>query len=244
MNVTTPNILLNKGTACKISVSSERYYPAEVLLKNVPNFNSTLSIFVKKKAGRLSYIQDPHGLRSFYSQIESGNGATIDFIRSFIEDRKLIAFANYMCSNSSDGKEGIELNNSSREVSVLTKSLEDFCLNAIQEALKEEKTEAIMTRMAIYVAITTIQKKSYPSKTIWELRILRSFYQSSTQFELVDPHFVASVCETIDKLFSKGGRSSISQKVFERESDSLLDNTLCEGNIHRWRGSVLIWYNA
>ena len=196
----TPNILLNKGTRCKIRVSSDRYFPAEIDLRNVPMSNSTLSVFVKRKSGRLSYVQDPHGLRSFFSQVEGVDDAALDFIRSFIEDRKLVAYAKYMCSNNAE----MSKTGGGHVVTTLKSTFERFCVNIIQDGLKEEKTESIVTHLTLFDTVFSIKKKAWPSKIMWELRILRSFYKYAQRFELIEPHFVAVLCETVDKFFIKG----------------------------------------
>jgi len=239
----TPSILLNRGKTCKISVSSDRYYPVEVELKSISDFNSRLSIFVKKKSGRLSYAQDPHGLRSFFSQIEEASGAALDFIRSFIEDRKLVAYANYMCNNDSECPRA---NCRSQVRTTLANTFEDFCVDVVQESLKEEKTEAIMTYLALYDAISTFEKKAQPSKTIWELRILRTFYRTSERFELVDPHFVALLCETVDKFFAKLGQneSILSELSLSDGGDPLLLDTNDGIDKKRWVGPISVWYNV
>ncbi len=224
----TPHILLNKGASCKIRVSSDRYFPAEITLKDISSCDSTLSIFVKRKSGRLSYAQDPHGLRSFFLQVESVNGMALDFVRSFIENPKLVAYSKYMCSN----KSMMSTKKESHIVATLKNTFERFCTDVLQESLKEEKTESILTHLALFNAVSNIEKKSWLSKIIWELRLLRSFYQSSDKFELVEPHFVALLCETIDKLFCKG-------EAFESALGTNSDDSGKE-----WTGPYSIWYNA
>jgi len=218
-NAMSPILLLNKGTKCTITIDSNRYYPAEVQLKDLVGFNSTLSLYVKKRAGKLSYMQDTLGQNSFFSQLESGRGEVHEFIKSFIEERQIIAFAKYMCDNES------KTNSKNLESNALSLSsncdIDSFCLSAIQKCLKDEITDAVMIYLTLYDQVSNLEKKSWPSRTMWELRILRSCYSCSNKLAILDPHFVALLCEAIDKKFAKINRS--------------------KSNISKWDGPSLIW---
>lgn len=194
----TPSILLNRGESCRIRVCSDRYADAEILLENIPKCDATLSIFVKKKSGRLSYVHDPHGLRTFFSQVEGGKYGALDFIKSFIEDRKLKAYAKYLCKDETENSSTSQRN----IVTTIKSTFEEYCVRIIEVALNEEKTESILTHLALFYAVSAVDNKPWPAKTIWELRILRSFYESTTQFELVEPHLVALLCEKVDKVLA------------------------------------------
>jgi hypothetical protein len=219
----SPCLLLNKSTKCLIKIDSDRYYPAEVHLKDLIGFNSTLSLYVKKKAGKLSSMQDTLGLKSFLSQLEAGKCEVLEFIKSFIEERQLIAFAKYMCENESKTISSSDV--STDQITTLSLSrgcnIDSFCLSTIQRCLKEEKTDAIMIYLTLYDKVSNLEKKSWPSRTIWELRILRSCYCHSKSFAILDPHFVALLCESVEKKFAN---------ILRSESNKL-----------KWDGPFLIW---
>lgn len=195
----SPTILLNRGTECKIKIDSDRYYPAEIHVKDLSRLNSTLSLFVKKKAGRLTYAQDPNGLRSLFSQIRGTREAPLAFIQSFVEDRKVNAFAKYICEDGNDSL----LESESKSASLLSEDFESFCESVVYQGLKGERTESIIIYLYLHNAISMLKKKTWPTRTIWELRMLRSYYQASNNFELVNPHFVATICEKLDRISSK-----------------------------------------
>jgi len=192
--------LLNKGTECKVTIDSDRYYPAEIHVKDLSSLDSTLSLFVKKKAGRLSYAQDPNGLRSLFSQIRGAREKPLVFVQSFI-DRKVNAFTKYICEGGNYSDSILE--HESKPTSLLAEGFESFCENIVYQGLKGEKTESIMIYLYLYGAISMLEKQLWPSKTLCELRILRLYYQTSNSFELVNPHFVATICEKLDRISSK-----------------------------------------
>ncbi len=225
----TPSILLNRGRSCKIKVNSDRYYPVEVVLEDVPAFNKTLSLFVKKKSGRLSHIQDPHGLPSLFAIAGSDRRAALDFIKSFIEDRGIIAYANYICTSNDDM--GGFLRKAPKDASISSLQLGDFCVDVIQECLRDEKTEAITIYLALFIALQSIEKVSWPSRTARDFRFLKKFYQSFGCFELVSPLFIAMLCEKVDKFFSSvKSREGISGNI---------DNLRLHDS--RWKGPISIW---
>jgi hypothetical protein len=218
----SPSLLLNKSTKCTIKIDSDRYYPAEIKLKDLANFNSTLSLYVKKKAGKLSYMQDTLGLKSFSSQLEAGKGEVLELVKSFIEERQMIAFAKFMCDNESKNNSCSDVADQMTSIS-LSRScdVDSFRANIIQQCLKEENTDAVMIYLTLYDKVLNLEKKSWPSKAIWELRILRSYYCSSKNLAILNPHFVALLCESVDQKFSK---------FFRSESSKL-----------KWHGPFLIW---
>lgn len=216
----TPSILLNRGGTCKIRVTSDRYYPVEVVLDNVPAFNSTLSVFVKKKSGRLSYIQDPNGMRSLFTQAGRDRAAARKFIKSFIEDHRMVMYANHICDSNK-----VEV---SKNLSLSSMHIGDFCVDIVQECLRDEKTDAINIHLALYNDINCIEKVACPSTKIRELRLLKILYRNSDCFELVSPHFVALLCESIDRLFSR----------MRHEGPLGKNNT---DNSGRWEGAISLW---
>uniref|UniRef100_A0A7S3QC95 Anaphase-promoting complex subunit 1 n=1 Tax=Chaetoceros debilis TaxID=122233 RepID=A0A7S3QC95_9STRA len=216
----TPSILLNRGKTCKIRVTCDRYYPVEVVLDNVPAFNSTLSIFVKKKSGRLSYIQDPHGMRSLFTQVGRDRVAAREFIKSFVEDHRMVMYANHIC----DSNEG----EASKNLSLSSIHMGDFCVDIVQECLRDEKTDAINIHLALYNDVNCIEKVACPSTKIQEFRLLKTLYRNSDCFELVSPHFVSLLCESIDRFFSA-----------LRNEDPLGKNK--KENYGRWEGPISLW---
>ena len=218
----TPSILLNRGKTCKIKVTSDRYYPVEVVIDNVPAFNSTLSVFVKKKSGRLSYIQDPHGMRSLFTKVGRDRVAAREFIRSFIEDHRMVMYANHIC-DSNEGK-------SSKHLSLSSVHMGDFCVDIVQECLRDERTDAINIHLALYNDVNCIEKVACPSTKVREFRLLKTLYQNSDCFELVSPHFISLLCESIDRFFST-----------MRNEDPLGKSKKDNYVTGKWEGPISLW---
>lgn len=202
LHVTAPCLILNKGKSCKISTDSNRYYQVEVTIDDISALNMTSKIFVKKKSGRLSHVQDPHGLRAFFSKVGGGNNDAIDYISSFMDDNRVKAYARYMCRLSA--LHDFSTSNQSYALSFVTTSPREFYVQAVKEALCIEKIEAIFIYVALYQAT---QEKRITSSipNIWSLRILRAYFDNFQSFDLLNPHFVAAIMEKVDRSVSQTG---------------------------------------
>lgn len=77
--LTAPTLTPSLASIVSIQTDSPRYWPVTLDFQNVKGhlqfFIKTQTIFVKRKAGHLSYAQDPRGIQSLYTQPES-EGAT------------------------------------------------------------------------------------------------------------------------------------------------------------------------
>jgi hypothetical protein len=107
-------------------------------------------------------------------------------------------YAQYVCGNN-DVK-------SNKTLSYLS-SFESFCGYALRESLLEEKTEVVPLLLGLYEAMTSIERKSYQvNTTIWDLRLLRSMYQSvgrsnNENLQIISPSLVATICQYVDRSF-------------------------------------------
>ena len=220
MKLTAPCLLLNKGNYSHLRVISERYYPASLDLQVSTKSDSNLTLFVKKKSGHLSYVQDPHAHRSLLVQTGgSGGGSAVELIQAFTEDKKLLAYAKYLCD---DGK---KRQRKKRAVSLqdvdqsgLHLSFEEFCTEILHECLTKEKTEAIRLYIALRRAIRSAENGAWSVESMWDIRLVRSYYEGIQQAQpspatsptspvspLLNEDFVASLTESIDGQFAKNG---------------------------------------
>jgi len=231
LSLKTPCLLLNRCKVSKISVKSNRYFPVEVDFESVSMSNSTMPLFVKKRSGHLSYVQDPHGLRSvFLRRFASHNDTVLDLIYSTAAERELLVCARYLCETS---KKNRKLQQSTTSPPSVLDNIGAFFIEILCESLLEEKTDVLPLQLALYDAMMSVGRKHFPTKIIWDLRLLRSLYESKrmklyegTSYEVVNPRFVAILCQRIDRFFS--------EKVSRDECND------CD--VHsKWLGAFSIW---
>lgn len=218
LKLTAPCVLLNRGNYSHLRVVSERYYPASLDLQVSMSSDSHLSLFVKKKSGHLSYLQDPHAHRSLLVQSGgSGGGSAIQLIQAFTEDHKLLAYANYLCDDGKGAKSrrkkrSLQKRGELREGG-LGSSLEEFCTEILHECLTKEKTEAIRMYLALRHAVVSTENGACSVENMWDVRLVRSYYDGTqqvnpaptAQYPLFSSDFVSSLCERLDRYFAKRG---------------------------------------
>ena len=210
-----PCLLLDKGRVTKICVKSDRYYPVEVDCQRFYNLNSNLNLFVKKKSGHLSYTQDPHSLRSLL--IDTGNSANesaLEMIQAFTENSKLLAFAKYLCNNQKHVSKMKTKKLGDNRLIVLPETFDEFSSRILHECLTKEKPEAIFLNLRLYEMISSLPSNSFPIEIIWNLRILRCYYESQRPSGLVSSEFIAILCQSIDKFFSTFALDGIDESSY------------------------------
>lgn len=219
LRLTTPCLLLNKGDYSHVRVVSDRYYPASFDLHLSNSSDSHLALFVKKKSGHLSYLQDPHSQRSLLVQTGgSGGGSAIELIRAFTENQKLLAYAKYLCD---EGRKGVRnhrtimssQNKGKPNGGGLGSSAEEFCTEILHECLTKEKTEAIRMYLELRHVIISTENGAFSVDSMWDVRLVRSYYEGikhicaspAARSLLLSFDFVASVCENLDAYFEQKG---------------------------------------
>jgi len=238
----------------KLRVSSERYYDVEVDL-NSAQLDSDLLLFVKKKSGNLSYMQDPEALRSLQIQTSSRSFGTsrhdstsyiadIELVKSFTQDPKLLAYAKYLCATlrAAHGPSSKQSHNGISFVG----SPEEFYAHVFHQSLVQQKPESILLHLSLHNWVTSVARKPWTVGIIWNLRLLRSYYETrhrlfidSSKVDLLSLHFVAMLCEYLDRFFSHCGNSdpsSISDHEGQLNYGDLSSRELL--------GPFLVWYNV
>jgi hypothetical protein len=86
------------------SVASRRYYPVSLTLDASAGgggSNQMMVMFVKKRSGHLTYVQDPHEFKSLLVQVGTvGSAVSVaDLVKSFTDDPTLLAFAEFYCTS-------------------------------------------------------------------------------------------------------------------------------------------------
>ena len=216
----SPTILLHKAETCEVSIDSESYYPASMKVNGLYELNSITSIFVKRKAGRLSHAQDPSGNTLNISHIDLTRDDSLSLIRSIANDRQSKAFFKYFCESPS-------ADCSSDIFSLHDSTCQSFSTKLVVEAFTQEKNDSMMLYFALWTFVENIQNNAWQSKSIWELRLLRTFFQVSDNFEVISPYFASLVCECIDNAVSIQGKGvSDDSKVFQANSIEIWNTRL------------------
>jgi len=85
----------------------------------------------------------------------------------------------------------------------------------------------MMLYFALWTLVENIQNNAWQSKSIWELRLLRTFFQVSDNFEVISPYFASLVCECIDNAVSIQVKGvSDDSKVFQANSIEIWNTRL------------------
>lgn len=229
MQAKTPCLLMNRGQLSKIRVTSDRYYPVEVDFKSHSFSDTNFQLFVKKRSGRISYMEDPYGLRSdLFQSVVSHSERILDLLNFTSEAQDLQVYARYLCKKNERQK--------SPSFSDMN-SFGAFCSQVLCESLLEEKTDSVPLQLALYDTMVSLQNKPFPIKNVWDLRLLRSFYEEKGRnvaqgsFEIISPNFVATLCQRIDQQLNE-------LRLHEQSASSYGNHT--EGS--RWLGPISVWF--
>jgi hypothetical protein len=157
-----------------LRVTSERYYTVCIDLREFPSFDGTLTLFVKKKTGHMSFQDDPDGLHTL--RIQSGITNQLfftDLISSFTKGTSLSVYWPYLFSDHM---------RMLQEFNPLSQSFENFCLNTIYDCVIQQTPEMIQWYLSIYASISTRSKRHAPMETLalWGLYLIRSYCQVSS----------------------------------------------------------------
>lgn len=209
-----PCLLLNTTDVSQtLRVVSDRYYPVTLQLKAPTCVDSRTTIFVKKKTGHLSYVQDPYAQRSLVVQTGgSSTGSALALIKSFTEDPRLLAYAQFLCDSGNTSTNALSSKHADRSFGYggIGSQFDEFCTDILHECLTQEKQEALPLYLSLYSFVTSITRGTSAVWHIWDVRLIRSYYESremcSTlqhqKTRLLSVEFVALLCNGIDSFFA------------------------------------------
>jgi len=231
----TPCLLMNRGQLSKIKVISDRYYHVEIDFDSLTFSNNSFYLFVKKRSGHISYVEDPYGLRSnFFQSFASHHEKILNMLSFTTEEQDLQMYSRYLCQTTS--KNVSNRIQRSMMYSYLG-SFGSFCDQILCESLLEERTDSVPLHLALYDAMSSIERKPFPIKIVWDLRILRSLYEGkgrnnfSESYFILSPHFVATLCQRIDQMFDE-------HRVKEGDISSQHSHDLRS----QWLGPFSVWF--
>lgn len=187
-----PTLIPGLESIESIQTDSPRYWPMSLnFAKSRSHLEAFLrhqTLYVKRKAGHLSYLSDPRGIRSVFTQSKSEGGTSVldggDSTRLVAVDvgnlwRLISAFTafspmtlgelHYICAapNSHTTTEG-------------TKRLSAFMASAIMESLTTDKPEAQELYRHLYLSSIRSFEECEAVQDILELHFLADFYKEST----------------------------------------------------------------
>lgn len=205
----------------EVRILGPRYWPIrfdaeknwktlELLLKN------SGIVFVKQKAGHLSYSEDPKGYHGHLAKSLNNNESSFEStklhpnsIKSFTSDARILAFSEFFLSKNEDGSC-------------------DALASIVYNCAFKEKPEGIPTQTSLSYEVWQSQTNNIPLG-LWQLKIVLTYYQSKYQFEsnedckkipLVELDFVLSLKNELEKVLSQWETNNmpILLKYFEAES--------------------------
>ena len=205
LEVSTPYLLANDAQFTELRSKSDRYYPIVINTTHLNTRDKLSTLFVKRKAGHLSYLQDPNALRSLSIQAGSVDGESfVNSINLFSNDAILSSFAKYFCNARCKGTG--DFGKSSPGVDCL---FERFCNDVAYECMKEEKSEILPLYLNIFRLIESESKHVLSIQNIWDARLLRTYAEKKGKpaseylatVSLLSRELVSLLSESIDKSF-------------------------------------------
>lgn len=218
----TPFLVANDSEFLDLRSKTDRYYPIVINATDWNTRGNVSTLFVKRKAGHLSYLQDPNGLRSL--SVQTGRADRESFLKSiklFSDDALLTSFAKYFCFSSFDDDV----------------QFERFCSDIAYECMKEEKSEILPLYLKIFRLIESNAKR-VSVEDVWDAKLLRTYTETSERLcaagslDLVNRESIALLCECIDDSFHISDSTIVSLEHENAENWWNIDPSL---------GAFLIW---
>lgn len=151
--LTAPTLMPSLASIVSIQADSPRYWPVILDFRRVKEhfrfFVRNQTIFVKRKAGHLSYAQDPRGIQSLYTQPESEGAAAVfdngesERILVSKPDHLVNLVASFQSSSPIARTDLRALCLVDKDDLRLTQLSGAFMTNVIMECLMQDKPEAI-----------------------------------------------------------------------------------------------------
>lgn len=190
IEVSTPYLLSNDSNFTEMCTKSDRYYP---IVMKASKWNTLLpTLFVKRKPGHLSYLQDPNALRSLSIQTEGES--FLKSISLFSSDPVLSSFAKYFCPTKT------------KSVDVL---FERYCNDIAHECMKDEATQMLPCYLNLFRLFESCSVSTINVQNVWDVRLLQSYSRRKSGFDdscravnLLRREFMALICQKLDDLFA------------------------------------------
>ncbi|XP_026535928.1 anaphase-promoting complex subunit 1 [Notechis scutatus] len=211
-----PTLLPELHLLKQIRVKGPRYWELLIdLSKGVHHLKSILSrdgvLYVKLRAGQLSYKEDPMGWRSLLAQTVTHRKADAyavkpEAISAFTSDPALLSFAEYFCKPAAAMGQ--------------KQKVFDLFSSILYECVTQENPEMLPAYIAIDQAVRRLEKKEM-SETfdLWQIKLVLEFFNSRSHQERIrkNPHaglfmnseflpvMKCSIDNTLDQWLQAGG---------------------------------------
>ena len=217
--VSTPYLLSNNSMFSKLATKSDRYYPVVI---DASKWKETLpTLFVKRKPGHLSYLQDPNALQSL--SIQSEGDSFLKSIPMFSNDPVLSSFANYFCKSSRRGQ---------------NTTFEKFNNDIAHECMTHGTSEMVPFYLNLFSVIDSCGREKISILDVWNVRLICSYTRrkatvahKSSSVNILKPELIHIVCQTFwDMLAASPELQSLMQcdRWWESTNGSVI-------------GPILIW---
>lgn len=228
----TPCLLPERVILKSVRVCGPRYWPQVIELtpedkpwwlsgdKNHP-FNSGV-LYIKRKVGACSYVDDPVGCQSLISramnkafsltsmkscpprnnrQPEPSSSNVDHLVSTFSSDPSLIAFAQLCCDSSSNSRSDV--------------SFQEFCLQVLFECVSKDRPALLQVYMSLYTLIRSMTDQVtgdivtfFDSLPISSLKLVVAYNEAllrgrlfSSRDGIIQSNFLGSLRKRIEELF-------------------------------------------
>ncbi|XP_053374220.1 anaphase-promoting complex subunit 1-like [Mercenaria mercenaria] len=244
-----PCILPELDLLQEIKILGPRYWP--IVFHKDKNWNSLKlllkhngTLYVKQRAGHLSYVEDPKGYRSMLAKsltVDQSSQTCVkpDVIKAFTSDTKVVALTEYFFSNHDN-----------------TEDLLQVLSDVLYECVTLEKPEALSTHITLD-QVTRRSEFQWTSLGVSQLKLIYAYYnlehssvltgtemldQSAIQEEfqgqqLLKPEFILSMKNRLKNVLDKWLNENLSVLVKYIKGESV------RGSAVRNLSAVLVWYD-
>ena len=194
VQASTPFLVANDSEFLQLRSKSDRYYPIVISASHWHKRGNLPKIYVKRKAGHLSYLQDPNGLRSLSMQAGSADSESfLKSIKLFSNDVMLTSFAKHFCFSFFDNDT----------------LFERFCTDIAYECMTEEKSEVIPLYLKMFCMFESNSANIASIEHVWEAKLLTTYAETKERLDdkyisslnLVNRESIALLCEYTDDSF-------------------------------------------
>uniref|UniRef100_A0A8D2MP82 Anaphase-promoting complex subunit 1 n=1 Tax=Zonotrichia albicollis TaxID=44394 RepID=A0A8D2MP82_ZONAL len=215
-----PTLLPELHLLKQIRVKGPRYWELLIdLSKGTTHLQSILSkggiLYVKLRAGQLSYKEDPMGWRSLLAQTVTHRSSEArafkpEAISAFTSDPALFSFADYFCKPTMDMGQKQEIL--------------DLFSSILYECVTQENPEMLPTYIAIDQAVRRLERREM-SETfeLWQMKLVLEFFSSRSHQERMSrnptrglfmnseflPVMKCTIDNTLDQWLQAGGDVSL-----------------------------------
>jgi hypothetical protein len=203
-----PTLIPNVKTIESIRTDSPRYWPVTLAFgtsaAHLNHFLRTQTIFVKRRAGHLSYALDPRGIRSVFTQAKSEIGSTvydeghsIQLFSFSSEDAVAILPATSASSPIVKAYHRMFCETTKADT-VGTRMLSAFLKSVMMECLVQDKPDAVVPYRALYGAL---QDATTSARAVKDISFAAFFYTDQIFAKLLSSTSAARRQPLVQKSF-------------------------------------------